>query len=385
MKVYTYKSIDGHFETSFIEKFFADIERPTIHNYIIEKIEEDCLILVHANDMLHFTPVEIKEQIKLIKNKKIVLLYHHKNLGVPNYDQIEQLKAFRKMLDEMHFNEKQIYFISQLKGDIPLIKEYLGNIQATHFCKWMDEFKDNQILNYLKRFTGRNINIFPNPEYKRLSICIRRFEQDRLNFMSRLVDEEVIQNFNYSFTNHVGINCRDTISIDTIKNMLPEGLTNKDKVIDWVSNMPYKYGNDIEFPYPVELDSLIVNSFVNVAFETSPRNDTCVISEKVYKPIFLFKPFIVISQPYALKLLRDSGFLTFPDLIDESYDTILNYEDRIEAIIQEIKRIQTMDLRYIHEQMHNMHGMFLHNFNLLVNESFKPFPYEMTFKGIIND
>lgn len=384
MKIYTYKAFN-QCEASLIEKFLNGDKEPETYDIKTDRIQEDCLIMIHVIDLLHDIPYDVLARISYVQKKKILLVYHHKNLGVRNFDQTMQLIAIRQILEQMNFTENQVYFICQLKGDIPLIKEHLGNINIMHFCKWMDEFKDNQVLTILKRLPGRNIQLFPNLEYKKMSVCIRRFEQDRLNFMTKLVDEGLMDDFNFSFTNHLGTNCRDTISIDEIKTMLPNNIVNKEKVNKFIDNMPYIYGNDIEFPYPLELDSLIVNSFVNVAFETSPRNDTCVISEKVYKPMFLMKPFILISQPYGLQLLRDSGFMTFGDFIDESYDKILDFDERMQAILLEIKKIQNMPLRAISEAEHNMIGIFVHNFQLLVSEMFKPFPEKFTYRGIMND
>jgi uncharacterized protein (DUF927 family) len=40
-----------------------------------------------------------------------------------------------------------------------------------------------------------------------------------------------------------------------------------------------------------------------------------------------------------LQYLRNYGFETFADVIDESYDTIADSQDRLDAIVQEMKRI----------------------------------------------
>ena len=44
------------------------------------------------------------------------------------------------------------------------------------------------------------------------------------------------------------------------------------------------------------------------------------ITEKPFKPLLCFQPFIVLGPVGALQLIREYGFETFPGLFDESYD-----------------------------------------------------------------
>lgn len=384
MKLYTCKPFEN-FEVSVVEKFFDGDTKPHPYNFNTDEIEENSVIFVHLSDFFEMNKNSIPK-LRAIKNKKLVLLCHDKNLGIPNYTQIYTLTHLKKLLEECGFESQNIYLLCELKGEIPYLKQQLGDINIFNFCKWIDEFTECQINTYLKRFPGRNQQLFPVVDFKKLSICIRRFEKDRLDFMSRLVDDDILDDFNYSFTNHLGIDCKDTISHDEIKKMIPEGIKNKDKLVRWIDGMPYKYGSDIAFPYPLELDSLIVNSFVNVVFETSPKDSMSVITEKTYKPFFLLKPCIILSQPHALKLLRDSGFVTFGNLIDESYDSIEDYDERVEAIIREIQKIRNMDWYYLDNKFHmEMLGIFEHNFKLIVSEGFKKFPYNFTYRYIKYD
>jgi predicted PurR-regulated permease PerM len=50
-------------------------------------------------------------------------------------------------------------------------------------------------------------------------------------------------------------------------------------------------------------------------------------------------PFIVFAYPNLLSELRKLGYKTFTPLIDETYDTIINDDDRFEAIWNEITRL----------------------------------------------
>ena len=72
------------------------------------------------------------------------------------------------------------------------------------------------------------------------------------------------------------------------------------------------------------------------------------ISEKTWKAL-LWNPFIVVGDFGVLKKLKEYGFKTFPELFDESYDEIKDNGERINAILEEIKRVCDIPLEKIHE------------------------------------
>lgn len=62
-------------------------------------------------------------------------------------------------------------------------------------------------------------------------------------------------------------------------------------------------------------------------------------TEKIWKPILMGHPFVVVSNQGFYRDLQNLGFRTFCSLIDESFDQIEKPKDRIERIIQEVYRI----------------------------------------------
>jgi len=63
-----------------------------------------------------------------------------------------------------------------------------------------------------------------------------------------------------------------------------------------------------------------------------------MITEKVAKTMYNFKPFLINGGPYSLKILRDLGFETFPELFDESYDLQENMIDRQRIIVENVQK-----------------------------------------------
>jgi hypothetical protein len=62
-------------------------------------------------------------------------------------------------------------------------------------------------------------------------------------------------------------------------------------------------------------------------------------TEKTLRPIAAKMPLVLMSVPGALKELRNLGFQTFGDYIDESYDNIDNEQDRALKVVNTVKDI----------------------------------------------
>lgn len=66
-------------------------------------------------------------------------------------------------------------------------------------------------------------------------------------------------------------------------------------------------------------------------------------SEKTFKPIFNKHPFILITVPKSLELLRSLGYATFHPYINESYDNEPNDFKRMLMIIDEVERLCSLN------------------------------------------
>ena len=69
------------------------------------------------------------------------------------------------------------------------------------------------------------------------------------------------------------------------------------------------------------------NTLINLVTETYYQNDfgqlhTMFFSEKIWKPIVMKQMFILIGPQYSLKYLKELGFSTYGDFVDESYDEL---------------------------------------------------------------
>ena len=89
---------------------------------------------------------------------------------------------------------------------------------------------------------------------------------------------------------------------------------------------------------------LYENSYFSVVSETNFYDFTPgrFVSEKIFKPIVFKHPFITVSRPNTMALLRELGYKTFHPWIDESYDTEIDDNKRLLMILDEIERLSNL-------------------------------------------
>lgn len=78
-------------------------------------------------------------------------------------------------------------------------------------------------------------------------------------------------------------------------------------------------------------------SFWHVVSETVFYYNKQHLTEKIFKPIVSKQPFMLLAGPGTLEYLKGYGFKTFNSVIDESYDSILDPDDRIDAVVEQLK------------------------------------------------
>jgi hypothetical protein len=80
------------------------------------------------------------------------------------------------------------------------------------------------------------------------------------------------------------------------------------------------------------------NTAISVVLETMFDN-RIHLTEKILRPIACGHPFILAAGPGSLQLLRSYGFHTFAGYINEDYDDIQDGQERLTAIVAEMRRI----------------------------------------------
>ena len=120
---------------------------------------------------------------------------------------------------------------------------------------------------------------------------------------------------------------------------------------------------------------IMLDSWFTIVSEASfgDSEGTCFISEKTFKPIACYHPFIIFGNRGSLAHLKKMGYKTFSPYINESYDTLPTWE-RLDAIITEVKRINNMTFEEKLNWYKGMTDILKHNYNTLRKNSYETVP-----------
>lgn len=105
----------------------------------------------------------------------------------------------------------------------------------------------------------------------------------------------------------------------------------------------------------------IQDSAISLVTETRFYSTMPNFSEKVIKPISVCRPFILLAPPYTLKLIKDLGFKTFDEWWDESYDSINNHSQRLEAVYNIAIELLLKDTTELTDMLNEMTDTLLYN------------------------
>jgi hypothetical protein len=114
----------------------------------------------------------------------------------------------------------------------------------------------------------------------------------------------------------------------------------------------------------------LMESFLFVVTETCYWQPKTHLTEKIFKPIVLKMPFLLVGCAHNLEYLRSYGFKTFSDFWDESYDSIEDPMLRLQAVTNILRDISTMSPDQQKSMLHDMLPILEHNYNLFTNPKF---------------
>ena len=78
------------------------------------------------------------------------------------------------------------------------------------------------------------------------------------------------------------------------------------------------------------------NTCFSVVSESIVSNRIMFITEKTYKPIAFYHPFMILGPMGILKALKDQGFETFENLFEESYDIETSWVKRLDCLVDNV-------------------------------------------------
>jgi len=140
---------------------------------------------------------------------------------------------------------------------------------------------------------------------------------------------------------------------------------NDSRYKEFVESLPWEYDvkntplhNILEINKPVHS-----NTYVHITTE-SQFDKSVFFTEKTFKPIIMVQPFIMVASPGTLSGLRSFGYETFPEMFDESYDEIENPQNRLDHIVNEIRKIYSYSKQELSNKLYEVLPKLIHNAKL---------------------
>ena len=105
-------------------------------------------------------------------------------------------------------------------------------------------------------------------------------------------------------------------------------------------------------PRHVLLPLIVYNqTYYSIVAETTAENSYNQYTEKVAKPIIASRPFVAFAGQNYLSNLRHLGFKTFSSVIDESYDLIVDFPQRMEAAWAQVEWLCNQDPKQVYGEL----------------------------------
>lgn len=307
--------------------FYIDSNTPGFTLYNLQLILRElkipnyfCRIITHLPNYQKYTKM-VQESISndCIPIKSVTSSYF-KCIDIPisdidiNYTKIARLFTVGSRLSRFH----RTYFMSQL---------FNNKLENCGFVNYYNISDDNKIIN-----NGVN-NVYNTPCYFLYSVPFTRSYPELI--IKDDQNRECVRKFQLTTPNYT--NCKQ---LDIINN--------KD------SSVKYHW---------TELQ----NSLIYVGLEAiincpEPYND-----EIGFKSMSVKRPFILFGTPNLLYYLKSLGFKTFDSFWDEGYDKIIDFEDRVNAIMLLLKQLSNRSINDLQQMAIDMQEILEHNFNHLKN------------------
>ena len=213
------------------------------------------------------------------------------------------------------------------------------------FSAWMFEYKYRETADMFQ-YTGDYVIYGRRKKF----LCFNKVARPhRIDLLEKMFEFGLVDDAFYSFEGDENwIN-----NIDNFTDIYPFINQNKDKFplrlnINAMRNNPVNIiSEDVEYFrnsfFSVVTETYFYSKNTKRRFHQSEAEDCIFPSEKIFKPIILQQPFIVLSRPGYLAKLRERGYKTFSPYIDEAYDSIEDDDERLAAIVNEIKRLCSAD------------------------------------------
>lgn len=295
------------------------------------------------------------DMFSMIQNSDIVFkhLKNKESLFVIDYSyegdrSKEIINMIQKSVDMNNIDGKYVIFIT---GDMSAKqhKHSKNSIEILPLLRWSDHVKamnDKELHNksindfFVERFNNCNKNFGKTKEkyFSSLSRVNRtyRFLATYLLYQSEIRNKALIshdklllseKNSLYNFLNeetNLSKTQKQIISFENFLEKLPLVVDNSDFTVNWAGT-PFLHIHD--------------HTLFQIVNETHATEPGLFYSEKTFRPIFGFQPFLVYGQVGVNHHLKELGFKLYDEWFNLEFDLIEDHIQRYHALLNEVKRV----------------------------------------------
>ena len=384
-----YKGVSVLFETPEVNTNRYATELKYIQKKNVKDIDNDDLnnwinLIINHPDHTIFNDFDLDKILKISK-KSIELLKTNPNTFLI-------LSDFREGNYEIADDFWNSIISFREKYDIPYEKMIVinnntklhhNNVKTISYPQYLLSHRTNSTLLQLESNNNKDISIVLKSELDTNTIRPKRFlsynrcghRWHRVFILSKLYKLGILDNTIFSFYENQYFD--DKLKFGNLS-YLPsffEGLKIDDKdkwdifkflvdkcptILDHKTSESAAGGNNYFSKKEHYLDT-----YVSIVNETGINDNCTFITEKTVRPMFNRHPFIVWGNPHILKTLRSYGFKTFDWLVDESYDECENANQRLNMILEQIEKLNSLPIQKLHKLYYDNIGVMEHNYQRL--------------------
>lgn len=156
------------------------------------------------------------------------------------------------------------------------------------------------------------------------------------------------------------------VSIDFFKN----NKRDKNNFINYIKNWsPISLDvtpEEIENNDRIFTTQIYKDTLFSLVSESEYQNEVFFVTEKTWKPISSNHPFIIFGNNNILSYLKNLGYETFPEIFDETYDTMNNH-NKIYHIFKILKGFSEMTEKDYNEIYYSLKDKLSYNSNHFFN------------------
>jgi hypothetical protein len=288
---------------------------------------------------------------------KIQDFYHAHFSGPHCYTHMKNFNA------GMSENPYDVHFIVVANSEICKIKKQ--TLKSQYLYDWYFFFHGFASLDWFRDYKYLD---FQNIEITKVFICTNHLLSDKRNYRLTLlasIYEKKLNNFGFISAAKLS---QESIKKEIFKENSLLSLESKKNIFTnlWPIAGPIILDNcpDYNLASADVIDPIFAcGALFHIVTETIFYEDKLHLTEKIFKPIVVKRPFMLVGSYGSLEYLKSYGFRTFDKWIDESYDKIENHDLRIQKIVGELEKLCQMSKAELIEMFHDMKEVLDYNYN----------------------